>query len=170
YGSLRRLGPAALRREAPWQNPENALEELFFRGLLYRTYADLDGKAVEAFQVPEPLLGLVRKLPLERRRVALTTLDQVPEVVSRDDAAAAEEDLLALLVNLRNRAPRLPEGDGMRELLVTMLSSLSEQGRLVGDGGRQRLEFLAALAVSAELVSQRGRVVAPSLKARGWLH
>ena len=58
----------------------------------------------------------------------------------------------------------------MRELLVTMLSSLSEQGRLVGDGGRQRLEFLAALAISAELVSQRGRVVAPSLKARGWLH
>ncbi|MGC9360394.1 MAG: helicase-associated domain-containing protein [Anaerolineae bacterium] len=169
YGSPRRLGPAALRREAPWQNPQNALEELYFRGLLYRTYADLGGKAVEAFHVPEPLLSLVRELPLERRRVELRTLDGVPDVVLRDDAATAEEDLLALLVHLRNRAPRIPEGGDMRNLLSSTLSSLDAQGRLAGEGNPQRLAFLAAMVHGAGLARQRGKIVAPSPDARIWL-
>jgi hypothetical protein len=169
YGSPRRLGRAALRRKAPWQNPENALEELYFRGLLYRTYADLEGKAVEAFHVPEPLLTLVRELPLERRHVGLRTTGGAPDVIVRDDAGMAEEDILALLVHLRNRAPRVPEGDNVRELLVGTLSSLHAQGRLTGEGNTERLSFLAAVAYGSELVGQRDRTAMPSPNARTWL-
>ena len=169
YGAPRRLGHAALRREAPWQNPENALEELYFRGLLYRTYADLAGKTVEAFHVPQCLLGLVQGLPLERRQVGLRTLAVPPDVVWPDHATTAEEDLLALLVHLRNRAPRLPEGGDMPDLLASTLSSLHADGRLVGDGSPQRLAFLAAIAHGAELVGQRGGIAMPTPHARTWL-
>lgn len=170
YGSLRRLGPAALRREAPWESPQNAVEELFFRGLAYRAYADLEGKPVEALYIPEPLLTLVRDLSLERRRVTLETLAQNPSVILSDDRASAQEDLLALLVHLRNHAPRLPADGDLRTLLVDTLESLRERGRLLGEGSEQRLSFLAALAASADLVNQRGALVAPSPKARAWLH
>jgi len=169
YGTVRRLGPSALRREAPWESPQNPVEELYYRGLAYRTYADVGRSAIEGLQIPEPLLTRVRDLGLEPTRVALEPVAQPPQEVLCDDAATAQEDLLALLVHLRNQAPRIPVGGDLGQLLVEALIGLRERGRLLGEWGEQRLSFLAALALGADLVVARGKAVAPSPRARAWL-
>ncbi len=169
YGTVRRLGPAALRREAPWENPQNPVEELVYRGLAYRTYADVGGSPVEGLQIPEPLLTRVRALGLEPERVSLQPLTQPPSHVLGDSGTSAQEDLLALLVHLRNHSPRIQPGGDLSQLVTEALVALRDRGRLLGEGDEHRLAFLAAVALGADLITVRGATVGPSPRARAWL-
>ncbi len=169
YGTVRRLGPAALRREAPWESPQNPVEELTYRGLAYRTYADVAGSPVEGLQVPEPLLTHVRDLGLEPERVMLKAASQTPARVLGDGGASAQEDLLALLVHLRNHGPRIQPGGTVPQLVTEALIALRERGRLLGEGDEGRLTFLGAVALGADLITVRGATVGPAPRAQAWL-
>ena len=52
YGAMRRLGPSRLAREEPWARPANAVEELYYRGFIVRTYATIGEHYGEVFAVP----------------------------------------------------------------------------------------------------------------------
>lgn len=55
FGEIRPVGPGRLEREALWRQPENAAEELWYRGLLFRTFADFGDGPMEYVYIPEDL-------------------------------------------------------------------------------------------------------------------
>jgi len=46
-GEIRAIGPGRLERETVWREPENPAEELWYRGLIYRAFADLGDGPLE---------------------------------------------------------------------------------------------------------------------------
>ncbi len=55
HGEIRPVGPGRLEREAIWRQPENAAEELWYRGLIFRTFADFGDGPMEYIYIPEDL-------------------------------------------------------------------------------------------------------------------
>lgn len=55
YGEIRPVGPGRLEREAIWRQPENAAEELWYRGLIFRSFADFGDGPLEYVYIPEDL-------------------------------------------------------------------------------------------------------------------
>jgi len=56
YGPLREMGPGRRDRLEPWQEPASPLEILWYRGLMARAFADIDGEPQEYGFVPDDLL------------------------------------------------------------------------------------------------------------------
>ena len=55
FGEIRPVGPGRLEREALWRSPENAAEALWYRGLIFRSFADFGDGPMEYFYIPEDL-------------------------------------------------------------------------------------------------------------------
>lgn len=55
HGEIRPVGPGRLEREATWRQPEGPAEELWYRGLIFRTFADLGEGPLEYVYIPEDL-------------------------------------------------------------------------------------------------------------------
>jgi hypothetical protein len=55
FGEQRPLGPAALARERPWENPANATEALYFNGLIGRAFMESEAGPQEFFFIPGDL-------------------------------------------------------------------------------------------------------------------
>src|SRR5690606_4888548 len=55
HGEIRPIGPGRLEREATWRDPANAAEELWYRGLIYRTFAEFGEGPLEYIYIPEDL-------------------------------------------------------------------------------------------------------------------
>ncbi len=62
FGEQRPLGPAALARERPWENPANATEALYFNGVIGRAFMESDTGPQEFFFIPGDLLPLLPKV------------------------------------------------------------------------------------------------------------
>ncbi len=56
FGEPRPLGPGALSRERPWENPVNATEALYFNGLIGRAFMDSEAGPQEYFFLPDDLI------------------------------------------------------------------------------------------------------------------
>ncbi len=56
HGAIRPVGPGKLEREQVWQQPESPAEELWYRGLIYRAFADLGDGPAEYVYIPNELL------------------------------------------------------------------------------------------------------------------
>lgn len=59
YGAIRPFGPGRLERERPYRAPANATEELWYRGLVYRAFAQTSAGPVEFLHVPDELAQLL---------------------------------------------------------------------------------------------------------------
>lgn len=55
YGEIRPVGPGRLERETTWRQPEGPAEELWYRGLIFRTFADLGEGPIEYIYIPEDM-------------------------------------------------------------------------------------------------------------------
>jgi len=78
FGEQRPLGPAALARERPWENPANATEALYFNGLIGRAFMESEAGPQEFFFIPGDLLPL------------LPTVEPAPEVSPAEAIAPTE--------------------------------------------------------------------------------
>jgi len=166
HGPIRRLGPARLEREQPWLNPENALEELYFRGLVYRAYGSLGEYFGEVFLIPQQLL---ERLPSPNSYAVPTqpTVAESPQEI-QSDGSACVEDILGILVRLRRNRVRLADEEaGGPPSEVIRQSDL--QARLLGEWEPERLAFLWRLLWRLGLVERKDDLVRPSLRAREWL-
>ena len=79
YGNMRELGPAALGREMPDQNPANATEFLFYRGLIGRAFMDDAPEPREFAFIPDEIAVLfqdqkIYNPAMEVRPVPLTEI------------------------------------------------------------------------------------------------
>jgi hypothetical protein len=164
HGEIRRFGPAGLRREQPWLHPVSSLEELYYRGLLYRAFGDLGDYVGELLVIPDQLLG---RIPDMERRTLADSL--VPATLSGAGLPAGEaliEDLMAEMVHLRQQPVRLPANSGF----TPELSARLDLGpRLTGAPVSARLHLLWRLLVAQGLVEHDGRQWHLALRARQWL-
>jgi hypothetical protein len=109
FGEVRAVGPGRLEREAPWQQPANAAEELWYAGLIYRAFYDDGGGPGEFVFIPDDLAAL---LPSPQTEPPAFAVEVVPAPSQYPgDELALVHDLFAYLVFLHNRDVR-PYADG----------------------------------------------------------
>lgn len=164
YGEVRRFGPAALRREQPWQEPSSPLEELYYRGLIYRAFGDLGDLVGELFVIPDQLLARLPALePPSFRNILIVALPTGEELCQGDTLV---EDVMAEIVHLRQQPIRLPASSGFPAELAARLDL---GARLSGPSSSERMHLLWRLLTGQDLVEHDGRQWHLSLRARQWL-
>jgi hypothetical protein len=165
YGSIRRLGPARIEREQPWLQPANAVEELYYRGLVYRTYGTISDYTGEVFLVPEGLLERVAPLLADAPHLEVARSD-APAVI-RADGRALTEDLFAFLVRIRQAPPAASWGRSASGALAPDMLGLER--RLLGEGTPERLTLLRRLLLRLRLIHENRGLLFPAPQAREWL-
>lgn len=148
FGQVRPIGPGRLEREAPWQEPSNPTEELWYAGLIFRVFSQDEGGVGEFIFVPDDVQPL---LPQPQVEAPTFTLKAVPAPTRPGDAGGAlVDDLFAYLVYLQNHDVR-PYADG--RLGQRDWSTLR---RRLHDGDERRFAFLQHLAARLGFVVRQG--------------
>jgi len=169
YGTLRRLGPVRIVREKPWLQPANALEELLYKGLIYRAYDTVEDYYGEVLLIPQQLQERLSALGL--RMAALEVQEVDPPARARADGQALTEDMLAILVCARQgqvaAGPAGPAGEHTPASLS--LASLDLGPRLQGESHAERLALIERVLVRMRLVQPVEGLLRPTVRAREWL-
>ena len=168
YGAIRRLGPSRLAREEPWARPANAVEELYYRGLIVRTYGTIGDHYGEVFAVPDQLLARVPTLEPPADRLA--NHEAPAPTVVHGDGRAMVEDLLAVLAHLRQHhvVPRREDGASLHAPPIPM-QHVDLGPRLQGERDPARLGLLRRLLWRLKLVHESRGALRPTPRARTWL-
>lgn len=170
HGQVRRLGPARLAREQPGQRPSSTLEELFYKGLVFRAYASVEGHYGEVFVVPQQLLERMRSLFASPSTFVIETVPAPPCIRSQGTALA--EDLFSALVYMRTgRITWQDLGDPTSSTEGRPTAGLAAvlSARLAGDDDSERWALTRRLLRRLHLVMWAHGVLRPSLRARDWL-
>jgi hypothetical protein len=69
FGSIRQMGPAKMRREAPWLHPESVAEVLFYLGLIGKTFRGAGQSAHTVIFLPSDIQAWIG----EKKTVAVTS-------------------------------------------------------------------------------------------------
>jgi len=163
HGAIRPLGPARLERETPWRQPASPAEELWFRGLIFRGFADLGEGLLEYVYIPPELLASCREQgPAEARPPMMAPA--LPPKHAVFHANALVVDACTLLAALRTSPARVNAAGAVHAKDLPRLTS----GLLVTDP--VRFQFLLALMQQMGwLKVARGRITADVDAAAGWL-
>lgn len=164
FGEIRPVGPGRLEREALWRQPENATEELWYRGLVYRTFADFGDGPMEYAYIPEdlPLPPASPAPPSAEPRPILPEPAAQP-VRARHALNSLAVDMCAVLAAIREDplplSDDLPATERGRDLLATL--ALPDP---------LRFELLLTLAQGRGWLSpDRGRLVVDNQRVGEWL-
>ncbi len=146
FGSIRPVGPARLERDQPWRAPISPAEGLWYRGLIYRAFAQRTGGMQDVIVVPSELHPLRPLLTAPE-----VPADTLPPVAAPDAPISASatlaDDLCTLLAHLLNPNDRswtrqLRDPDPER---LTFLNHLAQRARLVRPD-RRKLDATPVLA------------------------
>ena len=166
FGEIRPVGPGRLERETIWRAPENATEELWYRGLVFRTFADFGDGPMEYIYIPE-------NLPRTAEQVSATPAVTEPRPLLPDPAPAPIRarhalnsltvDACAVLASIREdplpQPDTLPGTDRGQQLLASLCLP-----------DPLRFEMLLSLAQSSGWVApDRGRLVVDNQRVGEWL-
>jgi hypothetical protein len=162
FGQLRAIGPGRLEREAPWQEPANPAEALWYAGLIYRAFLQEGAGPGEFVFVPDDLCPL---LPEPQVEPPVFAVEIVPAPAPRDSGGTTlVHDLFSYLVYLQIHDVR-PYADG--RLGQRDLAALHER---LSDTGERRLAFLRHLARQLGFVApQGGYLRLQSAPVKRWL-
>ncbi|MGQ9680989.1 MAG: helicase-associated domain-containing protein [Anaerolineae bacterium] len=162
HGELRRLGPRAMEREAPWRQPASALERLYYAGLLFRRYARLGSYHGEVYYIPSDLLPSLPPLRTAELTVNVTPVPAPPQPRDQGDSLALDLELLIARLRLQP-APAVRDG----ALATSYLAALKP--RWWGEHDPERLALLLRTGQRARLIARRGDVWQVGTAARTWL-
>jgi len=109
WGEIRAFGPASLERERPWENPVSPAEGLWYCGLIYSAFDEVEGQASEFVFVPQDLLPLLPQLEKPPPAFVVETAPTPP--VTHQGNLALVQDTCAFLSYLQNEDVR-PLKDG----------------------------------------------------------
>jgi hypothetical protein len=174
FGQVRPIGPGRLDREAPWHNPANPAEELWYAGLIFRAFADDEGGPGEFIFVPDDLKPLLPTPPSQPDAFSLDIVP-APEGAPASPADGGEghsplvRDLFAYLVTIQNHdvRPYASPQPGEGRLARRDRSALVQR---LADADESRLALLRHLAARLGFVVQEDkllRLAAPPI--RPWL-
>jgi hypothetical protein len=122
HGTVRRVGPGRLEREKPWRDPQSQAEALYYAGLLFFTFDEIESEITEVVFVPDDLLSLLPPVDAGANDSAVAVAS--PPRVVRDAGRAFAEDTTTLLAWIETDAPR-PQSD--RTLYPRDLTRLNER-------------------------------------------
>ncbi len=163
FGAIRPVGPGKLEREQVWRSPDGPVEELWYRGLIFRAFADLGAGPVEYVYIPDDLL------PPPGAPTLAAAVAQTPALAPTQPPARVRQafnvlavDLCALLAAIREAPPRVDRAGQLRPadrerlqdgLLLQeaarfdlMITLARERGWLTTGGGRLTVEAAASTA------------------------
>jgi hypothetical protein len=165
YGQIRKLGPARIEREEPWLKPQAPLEELYYRGFIYRAYGKVGSYYGEVLWIPWELANSVASLGIAQ---PLTSLKEVkaPIIVASDENIICD-DIVAILVKLRKS--NLPTSrQGLRQSALPW-EELQIKARMQGGLQPERLTLLQDIAWRLQLISAKEGSLKPGSRARTWM-
>ncbi len=96
YGDIRAFGPGSLEREQPWENPVSAAEGLWYSGLIYRAFDEVEGQTSEFIFVPQDVLPLLPEVEKEPPTFVVEVAP-TPSVIRQGDPSAGSGQGLALV-------------------------------------------------------------------------
>jgi len=163
FGVIRPVGPGKLEREQLWRSPDSPVEELWYRGLIFRAFADLGEGPAEYIYIPDDLL------PPPAPSTPAATAPRPPSLAPTQPPARVWQafntlavDLCGLLAAIRETPPRVDRAGQLqpadRERLqdglliqdaarfVLMITLARERGWLTTAGGRLTVEAAASTA------------------------
>lgn len=145
FGAIRPMGPGRLEREEPWKNPENAAEELFYLGLIFRAFgaAPDEGGPGQLVIVPDELRPLLSSPRAFRPDFAV---DVVPGPAQAQTVGALDEDLFVYLVYLYRHDVRVDASFSERDRPALL--------RRLGQPAGRRLALVRHLAERLGLVAR----------------
>jgi hypothetical protein len=164
FGEIRPVGPGRLEREALWRSPDNAAESLWYRGLIFRAFADFGDGPIEYFYVPEdlPLPRLELAQGARPRSVILPSMPPPPR--ARHALNSLAVDTCTVLAHLREHP--LPATENVlpwAEVVTRMQDAF-----LLPDPVRCEL-LLALASCLGWLAPDRGRWVLDNQRVGAWL-
>ena len=165
-GEIRAIGPGRLEREGIWREPENPAEELWYRGLIFRAFADFGDGPLEYIYIPEDLA-----VPAEvARPQAEPAAPHIAPVPAPDAARRAQNslavDVCSALAAARELPAQVDKAGHLRDADAERLTA----GLLPPGRDADRLEMLMALArIRGWLKPDRGRLVLDTGSATAWL-
>jgi hypothetical protein len=162
YGELPRLGPGRLEREKPWESPATPTEQLWYMGLIYAGFVELDGEPVEVVYLPDEPLELLPPAQSSPPPFEVAAVPPPPSFTPGGPSLA--EDLCTLLSFTQNNLVR-PRGDD--DLSPADRQRLADR-LLVAE--EPRLDFLLHLAHRLGLLAHKeGRLRPDPETAPDWL-
>jgi hypothetical protein len=172
YGDLRAFGPGSLEREKPWLEPANAAEGLWYRGLIYKAFDEVEDYRGEFFFIPQDLLPLLPQAEKGSPSLKVEPLLSPPVILQGD--LAFLEDICTFLSYLQREEVKLLRGGYLPCPVIERLNERfivrEDLAEIVHERGTQRLVFLHHLCRQLRLVRVRGGLLRPSsAEARTWL-
>ncbi len=165
-GEIRAIGPGRLERETVWREPENPAEELWYRGLIFRAFADFGEGPLEYFYIPEDLA-----VPAEAAQMqAQPAVSLLAPVTAPGGARKAQNslavDACAILAASRELPAQVDKAGHLRAADAERFTA----GLLPPGRDAARLEMLLTLArIRGWLKPDRGRLVLDTGSATAWL-
>ena len=161
-GDIRAIGPGRLERETIWRAPENPAEELWYRGLIFRAFADFGDGPLEYIYIPEDLAAPPVQAPPAASLIAPVS---APGGARKAQNALAI-DACSILAASRELTAQADKAGCLREAdAVRLTAGLLPPGR-----DAVRLEMLLSLArIRGWLKPDRGRLVLDTGSATAWL-
>jgi hypothetical protein len=166
YGEIRAFGPGSLERERPWEDPVGTAEGLWYSGLIYRAFDEVEGQSSEFIFVPQDLLPL---LPGVEKKPPAFVVEAAPTPsVIREGDLTLVQDACAFLSYLQNKEVK-PLKDG--SLTRRDIEHVNQRFLVKEDGEEtERLAFLHHLCQRLGLVHTSEGLLKPNPpEARGWL-
>ncbi len=164
FGEIRPVGPGRLEREALWRSPENAAEALWYRGLIYRAFADFGEGPMEYVYIPEDLALPPLEAPAAPRARPAPPPASDPPRRARHALNSMAVDACTVLAGVRE-TPLPPAQDGSTRPEIT---AEIRGGLLLPEP--TRCDLLATLLTSLGwLAPDRGRWVLDNQRVGGWL-
>lgn len=176
FGEIRRFGPGRLEREAPQRAPANPAEELWYRGLIFRSFAQTAAGPLEVIYVPNDLLALLPEPS------PLSASFELPAVPPPDRPVSANADLLhdfcTLLALVQTGSVRLTRPDDPLAWRASSLKTLNDWLLRPADDAHSLIDAEAGepgallLVLAAELGWLRGynyRLKLQAGQVRTWL-
>ncbi len=143
WGELRSVGPGRLEREALWQTPVSAVEDLWYRGLIQRAFEEREIGQVEMAFVPEELLLYMPQPPA----LQWTLPDPVaPPLCQAPGTDRLADDLVSLWAVAQAESVT-PSAAPVRELALRLLLPLGSPASPVSSSLPLRLRFIETLAL-----------------------
>ena len=165
-GEIRAIGPGRLEREGIWREPENPAEELWYRGLIFRAFADFGDGPLEYIYIPEDL-AVPAEAALPQAQSAAPRIAPVPAPGgARKAQNALAVDVCSALAAARELPAQVDKAGHLRDADAERLTA----GLLPPGRDAVRLEMLLALArIRGWLKPDRGRLVLDTGSATAWL-
>ena len=108
FGDVRAMGPAALEREEPWYEPANVAESLWYRGFLYKGFAEVEGIPHEFYYLPTEFVAQFPPPTAEPTAVSghTTAVPTLPIAPTPEAYTAAATDLVDDVTTLLSAVQR----------------------------------------------------------------